>query len=803
MDDTYFSHLSSKSPRDGQIKASNFVIGGVSNGRKAMIVEAPTGSGKTLIACTSAIYLLNNDMVDKVILSAHTKLLQKQHFEDMSSCCGNAGIANSVKVLMGKNNYMCSSLYAKKKASSTNSEEMNSMLKSISEFIKDYSTFPTYEDISPSPDKKLWYQVSCTKSDHSTCSGCQHKVAIDEARKAPILLINHSLLCCSGQIGLMDIDYLGMKDKRNLIIIDEAHEMEGEIFERLCSSIDVSAYLESWDNFTTKVTRASPREDPFSPIVEISHFKDAFRTLESHVDAMSVVDVCHLLWKKEVTAQLKVAVETCISIKESIMLERLLIHDIYLVKPKRNDEFEDIEQMVEDAMEVSPNKLTRGSIVKITSRRGEGILQNCVGKIIDYDKTTEAFNVSVYAIDHIDHSTCEVSTMRLTEADEWKCNSCNSTMSCFIDTTSSEVHSYRCYITDLSAAKLRQVDSVPFIVKKEWVDEKLTRVLKLNQFDEYISISTKTTDYYADSEVDGNGVPMVNVCNFARDFQTKSLELKKQPMSVAGESRKLIWDNPIWGENSLSFVHLSATLRMDNSFDSFIQRNGITDSVELNLPVVFDYANQMNVLVGETRHNTEDIIDVINSIPKEKSTLVLATSKKRLNEISFKLSKTHKGKFMKAEEDVAKAILHLKKGGNIVCGCKRYWTGVDVHTLGLVVVDQIPYANDFMCHKSFLEQFGKLVIWKKLYDEKKDQLLVQGAGRLVRSIESKGIIFIGDDRGTYAVNRKGLLNAYPGINMSTRKSSNTSKKTSRQSFENSKFKRGHGNFSQQYKRTKF
>ena len=101
-------------------------------------------------------------------------------------------------------------------------------------------------------------------------------------------------------------------------------------------------------------------------------------------------------------------------------------------------------------------------------------------------------------------------------------------------------------------------------------------------------------------------------------------------------------------------------------------------------------------------------------------------------------------------------------------GTSSFWEGVDVRgrTLSLVIIDKLPFASPSdpilrARHRS-LEQQGK----QPFMEEQIPQAIIalkQGAGRLIRDINDRGVLMIGDPRLTGRHYGELFLKALPPI----------------------------------------
>lgn len=130
-------------------------------------------------------------------------------------------------------------------------------------------------------------------------------------------------------------------------------------------------------------------------------------------------------------------------------------------------------------------------------------------------------------------------------------------------------------------------------------------------------------------------------------------------------------------------------------------------------------------------------------------TLILFTSWKDLNEVMPHVAKGLKHNvpvFAQSSDpqDTAKCLEQFKKHGHAVMGgVTSMWTGVDVpgHALRQVIIYRLPWGVPTLEVKAIEKIHGRQV-----YADSMLQTLAQGIGRLVRTVEDNGRVYIADSR---------------------------------------------------------
>lgn len=197
--------------RDGQRECIEFILNAFANGKKYVIVEAPTGSGKSVIGYT----------VSKFFDSAYYITIQKNL---QSQIINDFGSDNFVD-LKGRNAYPCNfyELYGK------NMVKLRVMKE---------STLNKY--LSESPDCNRGYcrryhnvykVEQCVNVDGVTCP---YYIQVDKALAAHTAVMNFSSF-------LYQIHMTNRFNERELLIIDESHQTESQLLNFI--SLDINDKL--------------------------------------------------------------------------------------------------------------------------------------------------------------------------------------------------------------------------------------------------------------------------------------------------------------------------------------------------------------------------------------------------------------------------------------------------------------------------------------------------------------------------------------------------------------------------------
>ena len=194
-------------------------------GRQTLIVEAGTGTGKTLAYLTPA--LLNGG---KVIISTGTKHLQDQLFyRDLPAVRGALQVPAVIALLKGRANYVCH--YHLERAAQEGrfaTREDSLHLQQVTQFAKHSRSGDKAELSGVAEDADIWRHVTSTR-DNCLGGDCpsHNQCFVLEARKkameADIIVVNHHLFFAD--VWLRDEGVAELLPACNTVIFDEAHQL--------------------------------------------------------------------------------------------------------------------------------------------------------------------------------------------------------------------------------------------------------------------------------------------------------------------------------------------------------------------------------------------------------------------------------------------------------------------------------------------------------------------------------------------------------------------------------------------------
>ncbi|MCD4685790.1 MAG: DEAD/DEAH box helicase, partial [Anaerolineae bacterium] len=193
-----------------------------------LMVEAPTGVGKSLAYLIPAIYWATHNN-ERVVISTATINLQDQVIaRDLPLLREALGIPFDAAVVKGRSNYLCPRRLATlRRRGATSQGEVRVLAKILVWLLETDSGDKSEISLRGFEENMIWARLSaedegCT---HERCSdqmggACPFHKARKAAEKAHVLVVNHALLLADVQLGSRVLP------EYRYVIIDEAHHLE-------------------------------------------------------------------------------------------------------------------------------------------------------------------------------------------------------------------------------------------------------------------------------------------------------------------------------------------------------------------------------------------------------------------------------------------------------------------------------------------------------------------------------------------------------------------------------------------------
>ena len=215
-------------------------VGEAFNERQHLLVEAGTGTGKSIAYLLPAIAFahLNGE---RVVVSTNTMNLQDQLFlKDIPDLQKLLDFDFRAVVLKGRSNYLCQRrLAALRRAGITSTDELR-MLAKVLVWVPSTQTGERGELFMPTPiEQALWGKISA-ESETCTMERCRFRErgrcffyrARRDAERAHLIIVNHALLLSD-----VAVENRVLPEYRYLVV-DEAHHLEANVTRQLSFQAD-------------------------------------------------------------------------------------------------------------------------------------------------------------------------------------------------------------------------------------------------------------------------------------------------------------------------------------------------------------------------------------------------------------------------------------------------------------------------------------------------------------------------------------------------------------------------------------
>lgn len=210
-----------------------------------------------------------------------------------------------------------------------------------------------------------------------------------------------------------------------------------------------------------------------------------------------------------------------------------------------------------------------------------------------------------------------------------------------------------------------------------------------------------------------------------------------------------------------SWVFTSATLSVGGDFTHFTSQMGLEEAATLQLDSPFDYPNNALLWLPDDLPEPRDaefvpaLLDRVVPLLEASNgrAFLLFTSHRSLrraaellvDRVTFPL-------FVQGEQPRSLLLEQFRESGEgVLLGSSSFWEGVDVmgDALSLVVIDKLPFAapdDPVMEARSDSLRRGGGNPFTQLYLPQAVISLKQGAGRLIRDVNDRGVLVICDPR---------------------------------------------------------
>lgn len=243
-------------PRPQQIEMA-LAVASAFNASETLLVEAPTGTGKSLSYLVPAAHYARQ-RGERVVISTNTINLQDQlYFKDIPALqkvlAGERADAEppfSAALLKGRGNYLCLRRYKQLRLRPDLTPEQVRALVKVQLWLPTTTSGDRAELMLNGDELPVWGDLAVTQE---TCTGprcaefntCYFFKARREAEAAHLLVVNHALLLSDISAGG------GVLPPYDHVIIDEAHNLEDVATDQLGFELDQAAILRLCDDLSS------------------------------------------------------------------------------------------------------------------------------------------------------------------------------------------------------------------------------------------------------------------------------------------------------------------------------------------------------------------------------------------------------------------------------------------------------------------------------------------------------------------------------------------------------------------------
>jgi ATP-dependent DNA helicase DinG len=233
------------------------------------------------------------------------------------------------------------------------------------------------------------------------------------------------------------------------------------------------------------------------------------------------------------------------------------------------------------------------------------------------------------------------------------------------------------------------------------------------------------------------------------------LTLRATPVDIAGRFRDHVFNG------QRAWIFTSATLAVGESFAHFQARLGLQDAETAQWPSPFDFAHHTLCFLppglpepSDPRYTQAWLERLLPVLEASGGRAFLLFTSHRALKLAAEWLRSRSAWPLLVQGDAPRAELlaRFRAAGNaVLLGAASFWEGVDVRgpALSVVAIDKLPFAAPddpvFLARKRLIEADGGSAFFELQLPDAVIALK-QGVGRLIRDINDRGVIVLGDPR---------------------------------------------------------
>lgn len=240
--------LSDFSARPSQVKMAQAVESAI-NLNETLIVEAPTGTGKTFAYLAPALLSFAKGTIEKIIISTGSKTLQDQLVsKDLRVLVDACNFVGTVALLKGRSNYLCNErlnrlmLESKHKDKSLQIELVKIKNWAISTKKGDISEIQSLSEDAFIIPAITSTNDNCLGRDCPSFDDCFIVKARKNAMDSDLLVINHHLFFAD--LAVKETGFAELLPNAGVYIFDEAHQLADIACEYFGESLSTRQFIE-------------------------------------------------------------------------------------------------------------------------------------------------------------------------------------------------------------------------------------------------------------------------------------------------------------------------------------------------------------------------------------------------------------------------------------------------------------------------------------------------------------------------------------------------------------------------------